>query len=298
MEQPKISIVIPTINRYKDLENTIADLHKQTLPDFEILIIDQTDKTQAKAITTNKVKYFWKPFKSASKARNLGLLEAKADIVLFLDDDVIIKNKNFLLHHFNYFKEPKTSGVAGAILELDEKWSNTLPKKASKKYLGWIYTPRNYNKPIKIGDGGAGNLAVRKNWAIAIGGMDENYDKGAYREESDFCWRYTKKYGLMEFAPDAELIHIGNPSGGTRNWKNSRGIIHAKQHMFGAWYFMFKLLPKSVWVEYSWLTIRRFIIHKNLIYRFYLLPKALYWFTAAFFKAIQLKNTPKYIEQQ
>jgi len=292
----EISIVIPTINRYNDLFNTLNNLKNQSFQNFEILIIDQTDKEFAQEVFFDKTRYFWKPFKSASKARNVALIEASSSIILYLDDDVIIENKDFILQHLIHFKNPKVSGVSGAILNLDKKWSTHLPEKAFNKHLGWIYFPRNYYQPSTISDGGAGNLSVRKDWAIAVGGMDENYDKGAYREESDFCLRYTKKYGNLIYDPEAYLVHIGNPIGGTRSWKNSSGIIHAKQHMFGAWYFMFKRLPLIVWPEYSYLTVRRFILHKKLLSRFYLLPKAIFRFSLAFTIAIvkSLKK-PKHI---
>jgi glycosyltransferase involved in cell wall biosynthesis len=294
----EISIVIPTINRYNDLFNTLNNLKNQNFQNFEILIIDQTDKALAQEVFFDKTRYFWKPFKSASKARNVALLEAHSPIILYLDDDVIIDNKDFIQQHLSHFKNPEVAGVSGAILNTDEKWATVLPDKAKKKYLGWIYFPRNYNQLSTICDGGAGNLSVRKDWAIAVGGMDENYDKGAYREESDFCLRYTKKFGLLIYDPKAYLVHIGNPIGGTRSWKNSSGIIHAKQHMFGAWYFMFKQLPLISWPEYSYLTIRRFILHKKLLSRFYLLPKALARFTSAYFGAIyKALKEPKYIKK-
>ena len=286
MSTPKISIIIPTINRYEDLHNTLTDLKKQSVQDFEVIIIDQTDKEKFKKIEGDKIFNFHKTFKSASKARNIGLLEAKSPITLFLDDDVIIESPDFLKNHLQHYENPKTSGVAGAILDLNRKWCENLPKRTSHKFLGWLYKPRNYNKPsLNIG-GGSGNLSVRTAWAIKIGGMDENFEKGAYREESDFCYRYTNKYGLLIYDPKACLIHIGNPEGGTRSWKDNAGVIHARQHMFGTWYFMFKNLPWFTWFEYSWLTIRRFILHKKLLIHFYLLPKALFWFTTSFFSAL------------
>jgi len=284
--KPLISIVIPTLNRYIDLQNTISDLQKQSVQDFEILIIDQSEENIYQPINLPKVKHLHKNFKSASKARNIGLLEASAPLVLFLDDDVIIENPDFLKQHLKHFENSDFSGVSGAILNIDKKWNDTLPKRASHPYLGWIYTPRNYSKSMSISDGGAGNLSVRRDWAIAVGGMDENYDKGAYREESDFCLRYTHKYGKLIYEPLAFLVHIGNPSGGTRSWKSSKGIIHAPQHMFGAWYFMFRHLPWFVWPEYTGLTLRRFILHKKLLKRFYLLPQAIFWLSISFFKAI------------
>ncbi|MBI2280230.1 MAG: glycosyltransferase family 2 protein [Bacteroidetes bacterium] len=102
---PQISIIIPTINRYADLKNTIADLNKQSVTDFEIIIIDQTDIEIAETITGKNIVYLHKTFKSASKARNVGLLEAKSPIVLFLDDDVIIENIYFLKAHLDQPKK-------------------------------------------------------------------------------------------------------------------------------------------------------------------------------------------------
>lgn len=293
----KISIIIPTINRYGDLRNTIKDLNKQSVTDFEIIIIDQTDESVSKTITGGNIIYLHKDFKSASKARNVGLLLAKAPIALFLDDDVIINNRDFLKNHLRHFENQKTSGVAGAILKLDEKWVNILPSKESKKYLGWLYFPINYSYPSTVKGGISANLAVRKDWAIDIGGMDENYDKGAHREESDFCLRYTNKFGNLMFDPETSLIHIGNPEGGSRNWSNSNGIIHAKQHMIGSWYFMLCNLPIISWLEYSYYNTRRFIVHKKLFYRFYLLPIAILRFTSSFFIALKLKiKGPKFIK--
>lgn len=284
---PQISIIIPTINRYADLKNTIADLNKQSVTDFEIIIIDQTDIEIAETITGKNIVYLHKTFKSASKARNVGLLEAKSPIVLFLDDDVIIENIYFLKAHLDNFEnDSQLSGVFGAVLSTKKDFVSKLPDKVSNKYLGWMYFPKNYDKPFKIGNGISCNLSVRKSYAIDIGGMDEYYYKGAHREESDFCFRLSKKYGKLNYDPKTYLIHIGNPNGGIRSWDDSRGIIHAKQHMFGSWYFMFRHLPWFTWATYSWFNFRRFILHKKLVIHFYFFPKALFWFTTSFFIAL------------
>lgn len=95
MNPPLISIVIPTINRYSDLQNTLNDLQQQSVREYEVLIIDQTDVNDFCSIHFPQTKHLHKAFKSASKARNVGLLEAKAPIVLFLDDDVMIENPDF-----------------------------------------------------------------------------------------------------------------------------------------------------------------------------------------------------------
>lgn len=298
MEQPLISIIIPTINRYEDLQNTLNDLSKQSIQEFEIIIIDQTDKDKSKKIAGDKITHLHKNYKSASKARNEGLLIAKSSIILFLDDDVIIENRDFLKNHLkNYNNEPNLSGVFGCVLGLDKKIVSHLPKKVHNKHLGWMYFPKNYDKQFKIGNGISCNLSVQKKYALEIGGMDENFFKGAHREESDFCFRLSKKFGKLNYDPSTCLIHIGNPSGGIRSWDDSIGIIHSKQHMFGDWYFMFRHIPVFLYPIYSWKIIRRFILHKKLLKHFYFLPKALYRFISMFFLAVVKSiQTPKHLQ--
>jgi len=116
----KISIVIPTINRYPDLENSIKDLQKQLIQDFEIIIVDQTPKENSKDFSylDHRVRYFWSSNKSASAARNLGLAKAVAPVVLFIDDDVVIDRPEFLNNHLRHYESGKVPGVVGGVLGL------------------------------------------------------------------------------------------------------------------------------------------------------------------------------------
>ena len=191
-----LSIVIPTINRYDDLENTISYLFNQSFQQFEIIVIDQTDDGHYKALSSrDRLVHLREKEKSASRARNIGLCRAKSDLVLFLDDDVIIENEDYLRNVVSHFDDGALSGVVGPIIDVNSKevrmdrheWSYN-------KSWGWLFFPRNYGRSCTINDGGAGNLAVRRKMAIEVGGMDERYVKGAHREESDFNQRYTKKY--------------------------------------------------------------------------------------------------------
>ena len=96
----------------------------------------------------------------------------------------------------------------------------------------------------------------------------------------------------LEFEVDVAMMEqvfinlLKNAQQALKNNITPKINIHAKQHMFGAWYFMFRELPIISWPEYSYLTTRRFIIHKKLIYRFHLLPQALFRFSTAFIQAI------------
>lgn len=98
MIKPKISIIIPIYNAEKYLNRCINSILKQDFQDFEILLIDDgsTDKsyTICKQYSQKdfRIKIFSKKNGGVSSARNLGLLNAKGEYILFIDaDDTIDK---------------------------------------------------------------------------------------------------------------------------------------------------------------------------------------------------------------
>src|SRR5690348_12211162 len=99
--QPKISVVIPTYGRDQVLVDTIGDVLKQKFDSFELLIVDQSvkhDKTTTtflNQLQDDRVRYFLVSPPSLPAARNFAIAHAKSDIVLFIDDDVILK-ENFI----------------------------------------------------------------------------------------------------------------------------------------------------------------------------------------------------------
>ena len=247
----KISIVIPTLNRPVELSNTVADLLRQSHDDFEILVIDQSEETIAMknkaAMQMEKLVYFWQEEKSASLARNRGLQLATGEITLFIDDDVIIQNTEFLSAHAKAYSNSELSGVAGAILNPGDSFRHKRHWLSTNLHYGWLFFPINYSAPCSIRNGWAGNLSVRTSFARTIGGMDERYAKGAFREESDFCTRLCNRYGPMEFSPAAWLVHIGSSSGGLRSFRQS-GSIRGQHHFDGFFYYTLRLVPG----RYQW----------------------------------------------
>ena len=42
-EQPKVSVIIPTLNRYPYLKDVLEDLEKQDYKNFEVIVVDQSE---------------------------------------------------------------------------------------------------------------------------------------------------------------------------------------------------------------------------------------------------------------
>src|SRR5688500_1050223 len=92
---PSLSIVIPTYRRGRVLLSTIDHLCRQTAPDDEMLVIDQTEEhdsgtaAQLQALHQHRViRWLHESRPSVTVAMNRGLIEAERDVVVFTDDDV------------------------------------------------------------------------------------------------------------------------------------------------------------------------------------------------------------------
>ncbi|WP_048708536.1 glycosyltransferase family 2 protein [Microvirga massiliensis] len=249
-----ISIVIPSYKRFAALRDTLEDLTRQSLPRFEVLVVLQTQLSLAElADLPGQPRVFYVEEPNANLARNIGLLEARYDIVLFLDDDLRIEDPSFLFKHARNFVDTSIAGVYGQVLEVGQAPTLMPDRSTIETSWGWIYLPANYGQRCRTRNGGSGNLAVRRAWAIAVGGMDAHFIKGARREETEFNLRYTKRYGPLVFDPEASVVHL-SAEGGSRTWGHVRQVV-PMHHIVGHWYFLLSsmrnrsLTPRSVLLE-------------------------------------------------
>jgi len=99
------SLILCTINRKEVVASFLESVKNQTYKNFEVIMIDQNDDDRLIPIVKNYQKYFSiqhiRTEKGLSKARNVGLGYANADILAFPDDDCIYPPE--LLHSINNF---------------------------------------------------------------------------------------------------------------------------------------------------------------------------------------------------
>ena len=71
------------------------------------------------------------------------------------------------------------------------------------------------------------NMSFRREWIIKINGFDENFYGIAVGEEPEFCHRLTTAGGRIRYAPETELFHRFESSGGSRDQKDIKGSFVA-----------------------------------------------------------------------
>ncbi len=108
----KLSVVIPTHNRFPILKRCLQALENQEFPkhDYEVIVVDDgsTDGTrdQGKQLVTScrfKGQYFRQEAEGPGRARNRGIQEARGDVVLLIGDDIFAA-PNFLIQHWSAHK--------------------------------------------------------------------------------------------------------------------------------------------------------------------------------------------------
>ena len=118
------SLVLATKNRVNEVERFLRSLTTQSHPDFEVIIVDQNldDRllTLVEAYSQKfPIVHLKQTQSGASRARNLGRLHTKGDVITFPDDDSVYPAE-ILTQVVNFFQEsPQWDGVVGRVYDLD-----------------------------------------------------------------------------------------------------------------------------------------------------------------------------------
>ncbi|NCT00102.1 glycosyltransferase [Candidatus Parcubacteria bacterium] len=214
----KASIIIPTLNRKEILLETLK--HLSTLQgDFEVLVVDQSDEPileKALKDIDQRIRLVRVEEKGLPNARNLGAEEADGEILIYLDDDVLIQNQDFLEAHVHNFQNPLVGAVAGRVKQPGEG--------VSIKVIGGIRTALlvvggsfNYIEKQKVTGMIGCNFSIRKSLVRELGGFDKGFIGSANLEESDMAIRVQRAGYEIVFEPQAYLHHLAWQKGGVRN---------------------------------------------------------------------------------
>ncbi len=87
---PRVSVIIPTYNRCKILQEALQSVFAQTFRHYEVIVVDDgsTDDTAARmARLDDRVHYMYQPNAGQARARNRGIRAARGELIAFLDSD-------------------------------------------------------------------------------------------------------------------------------------------------------------------------------------------------------------------
>lgn len=214
-----ISIIIPTYKRKKYVIALLESLKGKVPKGIEVLIVEQTqnNKTAFSCVAKKShvsLKYFFLKKPSMTHARNIGIKNAKGEIVFFLDDDCLLKTK--ISSFINNFTNKKIVAVAGRSLAEGQKIESDRNNTGSISFFGSFSDGYSSKIPQYIDTVIGCNMAWRKDILQQLGGFDEQFTGNALREESDMSLRAKKNGYKVVFNPEVEVLHVRAESGGAR----------------------------------------------------------------------------------
>jgi len=230
-----ITIAIPTYNRGAILVETIERLLPLEPRAYEIIIADQTRKHPPEVearlqrwCDETEITWLVLPEPSIPHAMNVALEWASSPLVLFLDDD-IVPDANLLAAHVDAHRDESLWAVAGQVLQ---------PGEEPEAYDGEDDLQFHFSsdRGRSITNVMAGNLSVKRERAVQIGGFDENFIGAAYRFETDFAMRIANAGGKIWFEPGASIRHLKLSTGGLRSFGDHRATA-SPAHTAGDYYF-------------------------------------------------------------
>jgi GT2 family glycosyltransferase len=113
---PFISVIIPTLNRYDYLKAALHDLEQQDYPHFEVIVVDQSAPFREDFYNNFQLnlRVLHQEEKALWLARNRAIEEARANLLLFFDDDSRVASDWIRQHWYglNHFHSDISSGVS------------------------------------------------------------------------------------------------------------------------------------------------------------------------------------------
>ncbi len=199
----KVSVIIPTYNEEKVILDCLESLGKQSISDFEIIIVDDGSNDQTTQLVERltkiepSIKLLKQDHKGAGAARNLGAKQAKGEILVFVDADMTF-DKDFL----QKLTEPiEKNGVIGTFSK-DEYLANknnvwAVCWNINRNLPKYRMHPNNYPDTQKV------FRAILKTEFEKVGGFDE---KAGYTDD----W-LSDKIGSQAVASQGAIFYHKNP---------------------------------------------------------------------------------------
>lgn len=207
----RIAIVIATYNRQPSLINTLQSLKETGNLPKDLIIVDQSDDplppTEGMSISLSR--------RGASLARNIGVMETRADVVLFLDDDIeALPN---LINQHRAIHRNRVVAAGGRIAWDRQQAVTSFPYPYSQ--FSAINHPDApvcyYTTPFSDAFHLITcNFSAKRDALLLAGGFLQWFRGGG--EDIELLSR-LRKIGRCSYIPNACVIHKLDPSGGTRD---------------------------------------------------------------------------------
>ncbi|SMD11261.1 glycosyltransferase [Rhizobium sp. RU36D] len=201
-----ISLITSTLGRRDVLDRLLTSLERQSVRDFEIVVVDQNPEgflSEVLAAHAGKIniKHIRSP-KGVSRGRNAGLKVASGDIIGFPDDDCWHRPEGLADVVSLFAQHPDHGMILG----------RTVDQHGNNSVVPSLDVDCDINRSNVIDAANTNTIFVRREAADLIGSFDENLGPGSSSmfqgaEDRDYVARALAVGIRVRFAHDLTIFH-------------------------------------------------------------------------------------------
>ena len=201
MAKVKLSFIIPALNEETHLGGVLDSILMNAGGHFsyEVIVVDNGSEDRTMEIAEkNGANCLNAPGCSISSLRNMGVSEASANILVFLDADVYLG--------------VDWGGRIGRVIKRLHSQPNLVTGSlyGVSEQNNWIeriwFAPRTSSRELNYINGG--HLILHRNLFAKVGGFDPSLETG---EDYVFCTRAKRIGARIENDPELRVVHAGYP---------------------------------------------------------------------------------------
>lgn len=278
---PFFSIIIPVYNRPDEVDELLDSLSKQSLLDFEILLIEDGSTEKCDLIAQKysndlNIRYYFKDNSGRSKTRNYGMEKAKGEYFVFFDSDCVIPP--FYFEKIKHTLETNYTDSYGGPDKADESFSD-LQKAISFSMTSFLTTGGiRGSKGVKMEKfvPRTFNMGFSKEVYKTVGGF-----KDMFGEDIDLSLRIRNNGYTCQLISDAYVYH---------KRRVDLSSFYRQVHIFGmARISLYLIHPTSLKIVHTLpalFTLISFIIVLLSFYNIWLLFPLLLYFLLIFISSL------------
>ena len=267
----KISVIVPTYNRDRDLCNTLEFLLRQDYENYEIIVVDLSeshDEYTSQHLRANAETVCHLHFRPPNlpAARNFGICNSTGDIVVFCDDDMALPT-NTLSSLAAAYSCPDAWGATGFTVSpgmTEEEKIVSHANDAATRHLLAKAEPL-----VRISECIGCLMSFRRELFHKIGDFDEwlgTQPMGA-GEDVEFTTRMNLRGYALFLVTSLTVTHLGAKKGGCERRTLPAEFVNEAQLRVAAYcYLKNRRYPTLVgWADALWRCYRAFVLNRDVL---------------------------------
>ncbi len=271
-----ISVIVPTLRRDDVLEQTLKDLLDQEGgTSYELLVVDQNPEPVAtrhaglaKLAADARIRWIECVGRGVVYARNLACSQALGELLVFVDDDVRVEDKEFLRKHRDAHTndEYQLAAICGCELNRNAReCSSQLIYERRDPIDDILFFPRNHDTRIEACVLSTCNCSIKTAAFIAVGGFDERFRGASYGDDSDLALRLVEAGYRIVYDPVPYLLHLMWPMGGLRMADKTQRFRERDKYI-ASLFFYYKHRARII-PSHRWFYLYNYVLRKSVMLR-------------------------------